>query len=81
MISPVKGIHLHKCSLKEEHPLAGPKWNDRETYFIYYAYGLEPVPLIFSMDFKVRILSTLCFGHVNIDKEYLFKYLQLVNCP
>lgn len=55
MISPVLGVHLHKCSLKEEHPLAGPKWNGRETYFIYYAYGLEPVPLVFSMELKVRI--------------------------
>lgn len=56
MVSPVVGITLEKWDLKIETPLAGPLWNGRKTYFIYYAYGIEPVPLRFSMDFKVNCL-------------------------
>lgn len=53
MISPVSGVKLQSWSLKSDKPLAGPLWRGRDTYFIYYAYGLNPVPLVFSMDFKV----------------------------
>lgn len=53
MISPVLGVKLTEWSLNSKKPLAGPMWNGRNTYFIYYAYGLKRVPLRFSMDFKV----------------------------
>jgi hypothetical protein len=53
MISPVLGVELTEWSLNSKKPLAGPMWNGRNTYFIYYAYGLKRVPLRFSMDFKV----------------------------
>ncbi|CAH0550191.1 unnamed protein product [Brassicogethes aeneus] len=53
MISPVPGVSLDKWSIPTSSPLAGPKWKNRETYFVYYAYGLKPVPLRFSMDFKI----------------------------
>lgn len=53
MVSPVKGVELTGWSFEGTEPLAGPLWNGRETYFIYYAYGRTPVALEFSMDFKV----------------------------
>lgn len=53
MISPVSGIDLKSWSLNSKYPLAGPKWNGRETYFIYYAHGLTPKPLNFSIDLKI----------------------------
>lgn len=53
MISPEKNVELVSWSFEGTKPLAGSKWNGRETYFIYYAYGRTPVPLEFDMDFKV----------------------------
>ncbi|XP_025831142.1 endoplasmic reticulum metallopeptidase 1 isoform X2 [Agrilus planipennis] len=53
MISPKLGVELTKWSLVKGPPLAGPLWNGRATYFIYYSYGVAYAPLEFSMDFKV----------------------------
>jgi len=53
MISPSSGVEIKEWSIPTPEPLAGPKWNNRNTYFIYYAYGLEPVPFKFWIDFKV----------------------------
>src|SRR5699024_524874 len=68
MISPVLGVELTEWSLNTKRPLAGPKWNGRDTYFIYYAYGLKRVPLKFSMDFKVSTLVlTICILQIIIN--------------
>lgn len=56
MVSPVNGVELTRWSFEGTEPLAGPLWNGRETYFIYYAYGRTPVALEFSMDFKVGFI-------------------------
>lgn len=60
MISPVSGIDLKSWSLNSKYPLAGPKWHGRETYFIYYAHGLTPKPLNFSIDLKVSVILHYC---------------------
>jgi hypothetical protein len=54
MFSPVPGVTLDHWSLDEHEPLAGPKWNGRDTYFIYYAYASDPDPWTFSIDLKVN---------------------------
>ncbi|KAK9878534.1 hypothetical protein WA026_022431 [Henosepilachna vigintioctopunctata] len=72
MISPFPGVELTKLSLNSKYPLPGPKWNDRETYFIYYAYGLESKPLNFSMDFT---MSSNYKGHlmdIAVTTHHLF---------
>lgn len=59
MVSPADGVKLTKWSFEGTEPLAGPLWNGRDTYFIYYAYGRTPVPLEFSMDFKVSVHNAI----------------------
>lgn len=59
MISPVKNVALESWSFEGTKPLAGPKWQGRDTYFVYYAYGQTPTPLEFSLDFKVSGLLLL----------------------
>lgn len=84
MISPVSGVEIESWSLPTDEPLAGPLWNGRKTYFIYYAYGLEPVPLVFSIDFitpknhkqptmDLAVTSHYLFGPGKASKE--FKHL------
>ncbi|KAJ8925688.1 hypothetical protein NQ315_009535 [Exocentrus adspersus] len=72
MISPVSGIKLEKWSLKSEKPLAGPLWRGRDTYFIYYAYGLNPVPLVFSMDFNIPPGHSGAIMDLAVTSHYLF---------
>ncbi|KAJ8939085.1 hypothetical protein NQ314_011239 [Rhamnusium bicolor] len=72
MISPVSGVQLEKWSLKTHKLLAGPLWNGRDTYFIYYAYGLDPVPLVFSMDFKIPPNHSGPVMDFAVNSHYLF---------
>lgn len=60
MLSPVPGVALDRWSLVDQEPLAGPKWNGRDTYFVYYAYASEPEPLTFSFDLKVSKDNQIC---------------------
>lgn len=53
ILSPYKGIHLEKWSVIDEKPLQGPMWNDRETYFIYYACASDCMPYTFSIELNV----------------------------
>lgn len=53
MFSPVTEVELVSWSEMRELPLEGPLWNGRKTYFIYYSYGLKPVPFKFSVDLKI----------------------------
>ena len=55
MISPVSGVTLKGWSLDERPPLAGPKWNGRDTFFVYYAYASDPEPWTFTIDLQVGI--------------------------
>lgn len=55
MISPLPNIDMLEWSLVDGPPLAsGELWKGRPTYFIYYAYVANPVPLTFDIDFKVN---------------------------
>jgi hypothetical protein len=54
VLSPVPGVTLEHWSLVEQERLAGPKWNGRDTYFVYYAYASNPEPWTFSVDLKVN---------------------------
>ncbi|XP_018563035.1 endoplasmic reticulum metallopeptidase 1 isoform X1 [Anoplophora glabripennis] len=72
IISPVSGLKLQNWSLKSEKPLAGPLWRGRDTYFIYYAYGMNPVPLVFSMDFKIPGSHSGPVMDLAITSHYLF---------
>lgn len=53
MVSPVEKAQLLRWSILDEPPLAGPKWNKRETYFVYFSYADKPKPWIFSLDLRV----------------------------
>lgn len=53
ILSPYKGVHLEKWSIFDEKPVQGPMWNDRETYFIYYACASNCVPYTFSIELNV----------------------------
>jgi len=55
ILSPYKGVHLEKWSVLEGKPLQGPMWNDRETYFIYYACASNCVPYTFSIELNVSL--------------------------
>jgi hypothetical protein len=54
MLSPVPGVTLDHWSLYDQERPSGPKWNGRDTYFIYYAYASDPGPWTFSIDLKVN---------------------------
>ncbi|XP_071454875.1 endoplasmic reticulum metallopeptidase 1-like [Hetaerina americana] len=58
MLSPVHGVALKgwRLLLPEEGdggPLSGPKWNGRDTYFVYYGRASSPEPWIFSLDLSL----------------------------
>ena len=53
VLSPVQDVTLDRWGLDDHKPLAGPKWNGRDTFFVYYAYASDPEPLTFSVDLKV----------------------------
>ncbi|CAD1468779.1 unnamed protein product, partial [Heterotrigona itama] len=69
ILSPYKGVRLRKWSILEGKPLEGPKWNDRETYFIYYSCASDCVPFTFSLELngnstpKTPYLSVALGGH------------------
>lgn len=63
ILSPYKGVHLGKWSILEGKPLEGPKWNDRETYFIYYSCASDCVPFTFSLELNVNSMpKTPCLS-------------------
>lgn len=72
MISPAQGVEVESWSIPTPHPLAGPQWNGRNTYFIYYAYGLDPVPLSFSIDFKIPPGHSGPIMDLAVTSHYLF---------
>ncbi|XP_032686558.1 endoplasmic reticulum metallopeptidase 1-like isoform X1 [Odontomachus brunneus] len=57
ILSPYKGVHLEKWTVVEGKPLQGPMWNDRETYFIYYACASDCVPYTFSIELNVSAMQ------------------------
>lgn len=72
LISPVIGVEIDNWSLPTDGPLAGPVWNGRNTYFVYYAYGLEPKPFVFSIDFKVPKNHKGPIIDLAVNSHYLF---------
>ncbi|XP_021931492.1 endoplasmic reticulum metallopeptidase 1-like [Zootermopsis nevadensis] len=71
MLSPVPGVTLDHWSLDDQEPLAGPKWNGRDTYFVYYAYASEPKPLTFSFDLKGPRLSNRTTVDVAVSSHFM----------
>ncbi|CAH0380645.1 unnamed protein product [Bemisia tabaci] len=53
VLSPYPGVTLLSWSLVQGTPLAGPKWNGRDTYYVYYSCGSDPEPWNFSIDLLV----------------------------
>ena len=53
VLSPYPGVTLLSWSLVQGTPLAGPKWNGRDTYYVYYSCGSDPEPWKFSLDLLV----------------------------
>ncbi|KAG7189889.1 hypothetical protein KM043_006060 [Ampulex compressa] len=53
MLSPYKGVYLDEWSILDGLPLPGPKWNDRETYFVYYSCVSDCTPYTFSLRLNV----------------------------
>ncbi|XP_043797337.1 endoplasmic reticulum metallopeptidase 1-like isoform X2 [Apis laboriosa] len=41
-------------NVTEGKPLEGPKWNNRETYFIYYSCASDCVPFTFSLELNIN---------------------------
>ncbi|XP_066142542.1 endoplasmic reticulum metallopeptidase 1-like isoform X2 [Euwallacea fornicatus] len=72
MMSPVPGVEIRGWSIPTPEPLAGPLWNGRNTYFIYYAYGLEPVPLRFWIDFRIPSSHSGPIMDMAVTSHYLF---------
>ncbi|CAH1181734.1 unnamed protein product [Phyllotreta striolata] len=80
MISPALGVEFDSWSLPTDGPVEGPLWNGRKTYFIYYSYGIENKPFVFSIMFKVpknhsgptidlAVTSHHLFGSGKVTKE------------
>ncbi|XP_020289760.1 endoplasmic reticulum metallopeptidase 1-like [Pseudomyrmex gracilis] len=57
ILSPYKDVRLEKWSILDEKPLQGPVWNNRETYFIYYACASDCVPYTFSIMLNVSAVQ------------------------
>lgn len=65
MVSPVKEAELLRWSILEGAPLAGPKWNGRETYFVYFSYADKPKSWVFSLDLRVSTISILNYKPIS----------------
>ncbi|CAB0034132.1 unnamed protein product [Trichogramma brassicae] len=75
MLSPYHGLRLKKWSILEEKPLQGPKWNDRETYFIYYSCIKDCEPLNFSLELERAPPARAVGGsrtNTSIEARFLF---------
>lgn len=53
MVSPVLGVKLKDWNIGSEPLKVNTPWNGRDTYFIYYCLGQDPVPFIFTMNYEV----------------------------
>ncbi|XP_076294654.1 endoplasmic reticulum metallopeptidase 1 isoform X2 [Lasioglossum baleicum] len=53
ILSPYRSVHLERWSILGGKPLQGPKWNDRETYFVYYSCASDCTPYTFTVELNV----------------------------
>ena len=53
ILSPYKSVRLERWSILEGKALQGPKWNERETYFVYYSCASDCDPFTFSIELNV----------------------------
>ncbi|XP_067137078.1 endoplasmic reticulum metallopeptidase 1-like [Centruroides vittatus] len=53
VLCPYQRISIVKWSFGDDKPFAGPKWQGRPTYFIFYSYGENSPPWEFWVDFSV----------------------------
>ncbi|KAH1007293.1 hypothetical protein HUJ04_004549 [Dendroctonus ponderosae] len=72
LLSPMKGVEISRWSIPTPEPLPGPLWNGRNTYFIYYAHGLEPVPFQFWIDFQIPPDHHEAVMDFAVTSHYLF---------
>lgn len=70
MLSPFSGVSLERWSLDDE-PLAGPKWHERDTYFVYYAYASDPGPWTFSINLKGPRLANRTTVDVAVTSHFM----------
>lgn len=49
MMSPKEGLTLKEWTVTNDAPLPSSQWNDRNTYFIFFARALEPLPMKFTI--------------------------------
>lgn len=53
MISPVNTVELYDWNLESRPLVTATPWQDRKTYFIFFAYGQSPVPFNLTLHFKI----------------------------
>ncbi|XP_075216314.1 endoplasmic reticulum metallopeptidase 1-like [Lycorma delicatula] len=76
VVSPAEGVKLVNWSLVQSKPLAGPKWNHRDTYFVYYSCASEPEPWVFWIDFQVPSEQAGSLVDVGLSGHFLHGALQ-----
>jgi len=54
LLSLYDGVRLKDWNLNSGEPLEGPRWNDRPTYFVFYACANDIVPWDFWIDLEVK---------------------------
>lgn len=55
IISPRSGVSFEGWSISNARPVKGPKWQGRDTFFVYYASALDLNPWTFHLDLKVSV--------------------------
>nr|CAD7425171.1 unnamed protein product [Timema monikensis] len=71
MLSPVSGVTLDRWSLVEGEPLKSSKWNNRDTYFVYYSYASDPEPLVFWIDLNVPDIDPKQILDIAVTSHFL----------
>nr|CAD7263210.1 unnamed protein product [Timema shepardi] len=71
MLSPVSGVTLDRWSLVEGEPLKSSKWNNRDTYFVYYSYASDPEPLVFWIDLNVPDIGMKQILDIAVTSHFL----------
>uniref|UniRef100_A0A1L8DTM6 FXNA-like protease n=1 Tax=Nyssomyia neivai TaxID=330878 RepID=A0A1L8DTM6_9DIPT len=74
-LAPAHGMEMIQWSLLDHVPTSGPRWHDRETYFVFLSYGFN---YFRRLEFNVTLQATEIFreGTQSIDivltSQYLF---------
>nr|CAD7408723.1 unnamed protein product [Timema cristinae] len=60
-----------RWSLVEGEPLKSSKWNNRDTYFVYYSYASDPEPLVFWIDLNVPDIDPKQILDIAVTSHFL----------